>query len=149
MKFLVVLSFVLSFLLLAGCAAPAAPAETAVPTEPAVGPALSNPNATEEAKALYEYLCSLSGTAVLSGQMESTWMGSPDYEMDYIFEKTGKYPAIRGLDYMHDDFNGVNERAKNGGAKAALSPSCGTPAAISPANGRMPLPTTSPTGTRP
>ena len=31
--------------------------------------------------------------------------------MDYILEKTGKLPAIRGLDYMSDDFEGVNRRA--------------------------------------
>lgn len=39
-------------------------------------------------------------------------MGSEQYEFDYIFDKTGKYPAIRGLDYMNDDFSGVNRRAK-------------------------------------
>lgn len=111
MKLFPILSLILSLLLLAGCAAPAASGETTAPTEEKTGPSLSNPNATEEAKQLYEYLCSLSGNAVLSGQMESTWMGSPDYEMDYIFEKTGKYPAIRGLDYMHDDFQGANDRA--------------------------------------
>lgn len=72
---------------------------------------LSNPNATVEAQKLYDYLCSLPGVNVLSGQQESTWMGSPDYEMNYIYEHTGKYPAIRGLDYMHDDFSGVNQRA--------------------------------------
>ena len=112
MRMLSVVALILCILLLAGCSAPAVPEETTAPTEPPTGPALSNPNATAEAEKLYGYLCSLSGTAVLSGQMESTWMGSPDYEMDYIFETTGKYPAIRGLDYMHDDFAGVNERAK-------------------------------------
>lgn len=39
-------------------------------------------------------------------------MGSEQYEFDYIYNNTGKYPAIRGLDYMNDDFNGVNRRAK-------------------------------------
>lgn len=38
-------------------------------------------------------------------------MGSPDYEMDIILEETGKVPAMRGLDYMNNDFKGVNERA--------------------------------------
>ena len=38
-------------------------------------------------------------------------MGTPDYEVNYIYNNTGKLPAMRGLDYMHDDFNGVNERA--------------------------------------
>lgn len=38
-------------------------------------------------------------------------MGSDQYEFEYIYERTGKYPAIRGLDYMNDDFDGVNRRA--------------------------------------
>ena len=72
---------------------------------------LSNPNATVAAQKLYDYLCSLSGNGCLSGQQESTWMGTPDYELNYVYDNTGKYPAIRGLDYMHDDFDGVNQRA--------------------------------------
>ena len=72
---------------------------------------LSNPDATGVSKELYEYIDSLSGKGVLSGQQESTWMGSADYEMDYLYDVTGRYPAILGLDYMHNDFAGVNERA--------------------------------------
>lgn len=72
---------------------------------------LSNSNADETTREVYRYLCSLNGERTLSAQQESTWMGSADYEMDYLREKTGKLPAIRGLDYMHDDFDGVNERA--------------------------------------
>lgn len=73
---------------------------------------LSNPNASKTAQKLYDYICDTYGKAILSGQQESTWMGSEQYEFDYIFDKTGKYPAIRGLDYMNDDFSGVNRRAK-------------------------------------
>lgn len=72
---------------------------------------LSNPNADETTRAVYAYLSSLNGAHTLSAQQESTWMGSPDYEMDIILETTGKLPAMRGLDYMHDDFDGVNKRA--------------------------------------
>lgn len=72
---------------------------------------LSNPNADARTQAIYEYLCSIEGKATLSAQQESTWMGSGEYEMDYIFNASGKYPAMRGLDYMNDDFEGVNERA--------------------------------------
>lgn len=72
---------------------------------------LSNPNADETTQSVYEYITGLTGNGVMSAQQESTWMGSVDYEMDYIFEATSKYPAIRGLDYMNDDFTGVNERA--------------------------------------
>lgn len=81
--------------------------------------ALSNPNANDITHKVYDYICDQFNTSILSAQQESTWMGSPDYEMDYIEEITGKLPAIRGLDYMHDDFKGVNQRAKewwdNGG----------------------------------
>ena len=61
---------------------------------------LSNENAIESAQVLYDYLQETYGTACLTGQMESTWMGSPDYEMNYIEDNTGKLPAIRGLDFM-------------------------------------------------
>lgn len=72
---------------------------------------LSNENAIESAQVLYDYLQETYGTACLTGQMESTWMGSPDYEMNYIEENTGKLPAIRGLDFMHNDFQGVANRS--------------------------------------
>ncbi len=72
---------------------------------------LSNPNAIENAKTVYAYLKDIWGKATLTGQMESTWMGSPDYEMNYILEHTGKLPAIRGLDFMHNDFQGVVDRS--------------------------------------
>lgn len=31
--------------------------------------------------------------------------------MDYILQTTGRLPAIRGMDYIHNDFAGVNDRA--------------------------------------
>ncbi len=73
---------------------------------------LSNENAIESAQVVYDYLQEIYGTACLTGQMESTWMGSPDYEMNYIEENTGKLPAIRGLDFMHNDFLGCATRAQ-------------------------------------
>ncbi len=72
---------------------------------------LSNPNADANAKKLYDYINDMYGTYMITGQQESTWMGSPDYEMDYIFENTGKYPAMRGLDFMNNDFDGVVQRS--------------------------------------
>ena len=72
---------------------------------------LSNENAIENAKALYAYLQEIDGKYCLTGQMESTWMGSPDYEMNYLEENTGKLPAIRGMDFIHNDFQGVVDRA--------------------------------------
>lgn len=75
------------------------------------GAVLSNENADENTVKLYEYIVSLNGEKILSGQQESTWMGSEDYEFEYLSDKTGKLPVIRGFDYMNDDFDGVNERA--------------------------------------
>ena len=72
---------------------------------------LSNPHVIPEAKKLYAYLREIFGKKCLTGQMESTWMGSAEYEMDYILTHTGKLPAIRGLDFMHNDFQGVTDRA--------------------------------------
>ncbi len=72
---------------------------------------LSNPKAIENARAVYAYLQEINGKKCLTGQMESTWMGSPDYEMKYIEKHTGKLPALRGLDFMHNDFSGVVKRA--------------------------------------
>ena len=80
----------------------------------------SNPNATEETKEWYSYICNVYGDYIISGQQESTWVDGEQYEFEYIYENTGKYPAIRGLDYMNDDFDGVNRRAiewhENGGS---------------------------------
>lgn len=72
---------------------------------------LSNENSIQSAVTVYNYLKDVYGTVCLTGQMESTWMGTPDYEMNYLLENTGKLPAIRGLDFMHNDFQGVVNRS--------------------------------------
>lgn len=125
------LALLLAVIMLAGCAAAPESQDTSVPATTETVPdttaqstlplipeddymelnKLSNPYANVTTQKVYDYICSLSGVNCLSAQQESTWMGSPDYEMNYIFEHTGKYPAIRGLDYMSDDFAGVNARA--------------------------------------
>ena len=80
---------------------------------------LSNPDADKNAQALYSYICETYKHGIISGQQESTWMGSEQYEFDYIYDKTGKYPAIRGL------------VRRNGSKRAASSPYAGTAARIS------------------
>lgn len=64
---------------------------------------LSNPDATVEAQALMNYLSSVYGKNTISGQQEIYKYGPHDfeYEFDYIYKKTGKYPAIRGFDFMN------------------------------------------------
>lgn len=87
-------------------------------------PKLSNPDAAKEAQALYEYIADTYRKGIISGQQESTWMGSDQYEFDYIYKNTGKYPAIRGLDYMNDDFEGVNKRAEEWYKKGGIVTIC-------------------------
>lgn len=85
---------------------------------------LSNPDADAVTQKVYDYLCDNFGKTMLSCQQESTWMGSPDYEMDYIEETTGKLPAMRGLDFMNGDFDGVVKRSKEWWAKGGLVTIC-------------------------
>ena len=128
-----ILALLLALLMLTGCSticltgpteeSTEASQEITETTETTACP-LSNPNADATTIAVYEYICSLSGVGCLSGQQESTWMGSADYEMDYLLENTGKLPAIRGLDYMHDDFDGVNQRAIEWWNKGGLVTIC-------------------------
>ncbi len=63
-----------------------------------VSPTLINPNATEQARKLFSYLCSVYGKYTLSGQVCDTGLNGP--EIKAIHEVTGKYPAILGLDMM-------------------------------------------------
>ncbi len=85
---------------------------------------LNNPNADENTVKLYNYLCECYGNVMISCQQESTWKGSPDYEMDYIKEKTGRLPAMRGLDFMNGDFNGVVQRSKEWHEKGGIVTIC-------------------------
>lgn len=85
---------------------------------------LSNENAIENAQIVYDYLQEVYGDVCLTGQMESTWMGSPDYELNYIEKNTGKLPAIRGLDFMHNDFARVTKRAQEWWEKGGIPTIC-------------------------
>lgn len=75
---------------------------------------LSNPNASDSAKRLYNYLCDQYGNHIISGQQE--YCGSHNYnlyadpdnyikdneqEFEYIQEKTGKMCALRGIDFLN------------------------------------------------
>lgn len=85
---------------------------------------LSNPNADETTEKVYSYICETYENKIISGQQESTWMDSTEYEMDYIYEVTGKLPAMRGLDFMNDDFEGVAERAEEWWNRGGLVTIC-------------------------
>lgn len=85
---------------------------------------LSNPDSNDQTERIYDYICDNFGENIISCQQESTWMGSPDYEMNYIEETTGKIPAMRGLDFMNNDFDGVVSRAKEWDEKGGLVTIC-------------------------
>ena len=74
---------------------------------------LSNPNASDSTKRLFNYLCDQYGNHIISGQQE--YCGSHNYnlyldpdnyikdneaEFEYLMENTGKMPAIRGIDFL-------------------------------------------------
>ncbi|HTJ52700.1 MAG TPA: glycosyl hydrolase [Cyclobacteriaceae bacterium] len=69
---------------------------------PQVNRKLCTPNSSNEAKALYRYLLDINGKKILSGQMWVPW--SMD-EVSYIEKKTGKLPAIKGVDFIHQGSN--------------------------------------------
>jgi hypothetical protein len=88
----------------------------ALPEASRAGPPLrrlSNPNASAEARALYDFLWRLYGRKTLTGQQElGVARAGPRVELDYIERVTGREPALLGLDYIEPRDNGaVNERA--------------------------------------
>lgn len=86
---------------------------------------LSNENATTQARALYSYIAKTYGNAVISGQQElPRGSDNTEYELNYIYQNTGKYPAIRGLDFMNDDFDGVVSRAKEWSNRGGIVTIC-------------------------
>lgn len=66
-----------------------------------------SPHASKEAKALLNFLYDIYGKKTLSGQMWSPWGVD---EIALVKEITGKYPAVRGQDLIHDKDN-ANEIA--------------------------------------
>ena len=75
-------------------------------------PKLTNQGSTPAAVRLYNYLWAMKGKGILSGQQEIPLNSNRSEELRYIKDVTGKEPAILGLDYIGNDFAGVNERAK-------------------------------------
>lgn len=59
---------------------------------------LINPNADESAKELFSYLCDSYGKYTLAGQVCNDGLSGDEFKA--IYEATGKYPAIVGLDMM-------------------------------------------------
>lgn len=59
---------------------------------------LIDPDATPETKALFSYLCEGYGKQVIAGQVADNGLQSDEFKS--IYEVTGKYPAMLGLDMM-------------------------------------------------
>lgn len=57
----------------------------------------ANPNASERAQKLLNYLSETAGKAIITGQHTQT---NPMEEIDYIREKTGKEPLLRGFEML-------------------------------------------------
>ncbi len=60
---------------------------------------------------LYSLLCGCEGKWILTAQQESPGRMRHEQEMMYLKDLTGRLPAIRGLDFIHNDFDGCVERA--------------------------------------
>lgn len=72
---------------------------------------LTDPLAHPAAQKLFDYLSAISGKGILSGQQECPRDKTRGDELSYIKNTSGHLPAILGLDYIENDFEGVNERA--------------------------------------
>lgn len=74
--------------------------DTAVLPELSVSTKLSDPNATATTQSLMNYLVDNYGKHIISGQQEC-YGDADEKEFEYLYNLTGKYPAIRGFDYMN------------------------------------------------
>jgi len=59
---------------------------------------LVDPEATDRAKRLMQYLCDMYGKYIISGQYSDRGINGPEFKA--IYHATGKYPAMLGLDFM-------------------------------------------------
>ena len=69
------------------------------------------PNPSTESVELLNYLYSIRGKNTLSGQHDQPIFGSAYYQL--VYERTGKYPAIKGMDFGFSERNtldGINYR---------------------------------------
>lgn len=87
-------------------------------------PDLINPNATARTRSLFGLLASLSGKSILLAQQEMPRSREPGYELSWIRDVTGDLPAIRGLDFIHNDFSGVVDRAKSWNDRGGIVTIC-------------------------
>lgn len=85
---------------------------------------LVNKNATKEARALYDFICENFGSKIISAAQECPGHRHHDLEMNWLYENVGKLPAMRGLDFIHDDYFGVVRRAREWNARGGIVTIC-------------------------
>ena len=78
--------------------------ETVLPEIKAYDTVCSDPDIIPEAQNLMNYMASVYGEHIISGQQEIYKYAHHDfeYEFEYINDLTGEYPAIRGFDYLNE-----------------------------------------------
>ena len=65
---------------------------------------LTNKYSDKVTQAVYEYILDIKGKGIISGQQSSNKKNS-NFEADYINEIAGKYPAIKGLDFISHEYD--------------------------------------------
>lgn len=80
-------------------------------------------NASDEAKRLYDFICENFGKKIISAVQECPGRHH-NLETDFIYESTGMLPAMRGLDFIHDDYDGVVRRAREWNARGGIVTVC-------------------------
>lgn len=73
---------------------------------------------------LYQFLNSIKGIGILSGQQECPLDQTHGDELSHIQKCSGHLPAILGLDYIDNDFEGVNRRAMEWHDKGGIVSIC-------------------------
>ena len=72
---------------------------------------LSDPEATIQAKRLFNYMRDVYGKKIITGQMENAWDDSYN-QLQQVYDKTQKYPALMGFDFMNYTILGWSARNK-------------------------------------
>lgn len=100
------------------------PAEKPAPIKFNLTKQLCDSKALPVTQRVYDYLCDEFRRGMLSGQQEGYSHQASSMEIDYIYQNTGKYPAIRGLDFMNNDFDHVVKNAKDWWMRGGLVTIC-------------------------
>jgi mannan endo-1,4-beta-mannosidase len=73
----------------------------------------SNPAATPGAKKLLEFMYNISGKKILAGQESMFFDGTfPSCRDQYVFQRTGKYPAVYATDFGDVNTGNLSDRHK-------------------------------------